>query len=136
MNFRAMTTEDYEYLKDHSASRGIFKDTPEVVEYAFSLEHQGKLLASGGFRFINLTTAWAWLDLTHHAGEHIIETYRVVKEWIEKFTEDKGIKRLQAYIDPEFPEAIRTAQHLGFKYESDMKNFYGDRHAYMYVRIL
>ena len=136
MNFRAMTTEDYEYLKDHSASRGIFKNTPEVTEYSFSLEHKGELLASGGFRLINLSTAWCWLDMTHHAGSHIQTLYRVVKEWIEKFTEDKNIKRLQAYVDPDFPEGIRLVQHLGFERESNMELFYGDRDAYLYKRII
>jgi len=131
-----MTDEDYEYLKDHSASRGIFKNTPETTEYSFSLEHEGRLLGSGGFRLINHTTTWCWLDLTHHAGEHIQTVYRVVKEWMEGFVKDKGIKRLQAYIDPEFPEAIRTVQHLGFERESNMELFYGDRDAYLYKRII
>ena len=131
-----MTTEDFEYLKNHSASRGIFKDTPEVTEYSYSLEHEGKLLASGGFRLINTTTAWAWIDLSHHAGSHIQTLYTVVKRWIDEFVEDKGIKRLQAYLDPQFPEGIRLAQHLGFTRESNMKNFYGDRDAFLYVRVI
>lgn len=136
MLFRAMTTEDYEYLKDHSASRGIFKNTPDVTEFSYSLEHDGKLLASGGYRLINETTAWAWIDLTHDAGNHILSLYNATKKWTEEFVKDKGIKRLQAYIDPNFPEAIRLAQHLGFERESNMKNFYGDRDALLYVRLI
>jgi len=93
-----MTKEDYEYLKNHSVSRGIFKNTPEVIEYSFSLEHENKLLGSGGFRMINLTTAWCWLDLTENSRKHRVESYRVIKEWLEIFVKDKGIKRLQAYI--------------------------------------
>jgi len=136
MKFREMTSEDYEYLKDHSASRGIFKNTPEVTEYNFSLEHEGKLLASGGFRLINLTSAWCWLDMTYDAGNHIHTLYRVIKEWIDIFVSEHGIIRLQAYIDPEFPEGVNTVQHLGFKRESNMEKFYGDRDAYLYVRII
>ena len=94
------------------------------------------MLGSGGFRLINMTTAWTWLDLTHDAGSHIRSVYRVISEWIDIFVKDKGIKRLQAYIDPDFPEAIRTIQHLGFERESNMELFYGDRDAYLYKRII
>jgi RimJ/RimL family protein N-acetyltransferase len=134
MKFREFTTEDYEYLKDHSASRGIFKNTPAVTEYNYSLEHDGQLLASGGFRLINTTTSWCWLDMTHHAGGHILTVYRVIKEWTDEFVRDHGILRLQAYVDPDFPEAIHMIQHLGFERESNMKNFYPNRDAYLYVR--
>ncbi|MBN2591588.1 MAG: GNAT family N-acetyltransferase [Sedimentisphaerales bacterium] len=131
-----MTKEDYEYLKDHSASRGIFKNTPEKVDYSYSLEHEGTLLGSGGFQLINTTTAWCWLDLTIHAKNYMTEVYRLIKEWIEIFVKDKEVKRLQAYVDPEFPEAIKTVEHLGFKYECDMELFYGDRNAYLYKRLI
>lgn len=136
MKFREMTTKDYEYLKDHSISRGIFKNTPLVTEYSYSLEHEGILLGSGGFRLINETTAWCWLDMTQEAKSHLQTAYRVIKEWMDDFVKDKGIIRLQAYIDPNFPEAIRIVQHLGFERESNMERFYPDRDAYMYKRII
>ena len=136
MKFREMTNEDFEYLKSHSASRGIFKNTPARTEYSFSLEHEGQLLVSGGFRLINLRTAWCWLDMTHHAGSHIQTLYRVISEWIDVFVDEHHLTRLQAYVDPDFPEAIRTVQHLGFERESNMKNFYGDRDAFLYVRLI
>jgi hypothetical protein len=131
-----MTLEDVKYLEDNSVSRGIFKNTPEVTDYSYSLEHEGILLASGGFRLINNTTAWCWLDMSHHAGSHIQTLYRVISEWMEEFIKDKGIKRLQAYIDPLFPEGIRLVQHLGFERESNMTNFYGNRDAYLYRKLI
>lgn len=134
MNFREMTQSDIEFMKDNSISRGIFHKQPKVVEYCYALEHEGKLLGVGGFRLINLTTAWVWFDLTHYSGGHIIKVYRVLKEWLDIFVEQHGLKRVQAYIDPDFPEAIRTAKHLGFKFESVMENFIGDRDAWMYTR--
>lgn len=136
MKFREMTNEDFEYLKDHSISRGIFKNTPIETEFSFSLEHEGTLLGSGGFRLINETTSWVWIDMTYESRKHIHTVYRVIKEWLDVFVKDKGIIRLQAYIDPNFPEAIRTVQHLGFERESNMKRFYPDRDAYLYVRII
>lgn len=136
MNFREMIQSDVDFVKDHSVSRGIFYKQPEVTDFSYTLEHEGEILGIGGIRLINPTTAWAWIDMTHYAGNHIIAVYRVIKEWMDILCKEKGIKRLQAYIEMDFPEAIRMVRHLGFKEESVMKNFMGDKDAFMFVRIV
>jgi RimJ/RimL family protein N-acetyltransferase len=136
MNFRKMTAEDVEFVKDHSASRGIFKNQPDEIDYAYTLENEGQILCIGGIRMINLYSAWAWIDLTHEAGKCITTTYRVIKEWGDSLCKQHNIRRLQAYVETDFPEAIRMVEHLGFKRESTMKNFMGDKDAYLYVRLL
>ena len=135
MNFRETTQEDLDFVSNHSVSRGILKRQPECIDYCFTLEHEGKPLGIGGFRLINTTTAWVWCDLTDCAGSHIIVCYRVLKEWMDIFVKEHGIKRLQAYVELDFPEAIRMVQHLGFEKESIMKSFVGDKDASLYVRI-
>lgn len=136
MNFRETTKEDLEYMTGHSVSRGIQKHCPEQINYCYTLEHEGLPLGVGGFRLINCTTAWCWVDISDRAGSHLIASYRVIKEWIDLFAQEHGIKRLQAYIEVDFPEAIRMAKHLGFKWESDMECFIGDKDAFMFVRII
>lgn len=136
MNFRETTQEDLEFVANHSVSRGILKRQPECIDYCYTLEHEGKPLGIGGFRLINLTTAWAWIDMTDRVGGHLIPAYRVLKEWIEIFIKEHRIKRLQAYVEMDFPEAIRMVQHLGFEKESIMKNFIGDKDASMYVKVI
>jgi len=137
MNFREMTEQDVEYMKTHSVSRGILKHQPIQTEFCFTLENRGNILGIGGFRLINQTTAWCWCDLTEWSHDHVIVTYRVIKEWIDIFVETHGLKRLQAYIEPDFPEAIRMIQHLGFKKESTLESFLPDgRNAFMYKRII
>jgi len=136
MIFREMTQEDIDFVKDHSASRGIFNKMPQQIEFCYALEHEDKILAIGGITLINLTTAWCWLDMTCYAGNHIIVVYRVVKEWLNKLAEDKKLKRLQCYVEPDFPEAIRMVKHLGFKYEYPMPSFIGDKPALMFARII
>ena len=134
MIFRETTAEDIEFVANNSVSRGILKHQPGKVEFTYTLEHKGKPLGIGGFQLINQTTAWAWTDWTHLSGNCIIECYRTVKEWMEIFVKEHEIKRLQAYIEADFPEAVRMAEHLGFVYESTMFNFVGDKSAYMFVR--
>lgn len=135
MIFRETTEKDLIFVANHSVSRGILKRQPEKIDYCYTLEHEGKPLGVGGFRLINETTMWAWVDITDCAGSHIIPAYRVLKEWIDIFVKEHGIKRLQAYIEMDFPEAIRMVQHLGFEKESIMKRFVGDKDASMYVKL-
>ena len=136
MNFRETTQEDLDFVANHSVSRGILKRQPECIDYCYTLEHEGKPLGIGGFRLINLTTAWAWLDMTDRAGGHLIPAYRVIKEWMDIFVKEHEIKRLQSYIAPDFPEAVRMAQHLGFHKESILENFMGDKKdASLYVKL-
>lgn len=135
MKLRDITQEDIEYLKEHSASRGILKNQPPLIEFCYALEHEGRLMGIGGIRLINTTTAWCWIDATPEAKNHIIRVYRIIRDWMQILVEQHKLKRLQAYIEPDFPEAIRMAQHLGFKKESIMKNFLPDGDALMYVRL-
>ena len=136
MEFRQATQEDLAFVADHSISRGIQKLQPEQTEFMYTLEHNGDPLGIGGFRLINTHTAWCWLDMTDRAGGHIIVFYRVLKEWIDQFIADHKLTRLQAYVECDFNEAINMVQHLGFHKESIMKNFMGDKDAFMYVRVL
>ncbi len=135
MNFRTATEEDLAYMAEHSISRGIQKQCPEETDYVYALEHEGAVLGVGGFRLINKTTAWCWVDLSSDSGSHILTVHRVMKEWIESFVKEHGIVRLQAYIECDFTEAITLVQHLGFKKESIMEKFMGDKEAFMYKRI-
>ena len=134
MNFRETVQSDLDFMADNSVSRGIQKHCPEQIDYCYTLEHKGNVLGVGGFRFINLTTSWVWYDFAPLAGQHIIVVYRVLKEWMDVFVKEHGIKRLQAYIEIDFPEAVRTAKHLGFRKESTMQSFVGNQPAYLYVR--
>ncbi len=136
MDFRETTEKDLEYMADHSVSRGIQKRQPEQLEYMFTLEHEGEVLGTGGFRLINSTTSWCWLDMSDKSGKHIRTCYRVIKEWIDIFVKEHGLKRLQAYIEPDFEESIRMVAHLGFRYEFTMKNFIEDKDALMFIKLL
>ena len=136
MNFREAVQSDFDYLADHSISRGIQKRLPEQVDYVYVLEHEGAVLCLGGFQMANLTTAWCWIDISSEVGDHIVMMYRVIRDWIEKFCKDHKIRRLQAYVECDFSEAITLVQHLGFHKESIMKKFMGDNDAFMYAKVI
>ena len=133
MEFREATKEDFDFVADHSVSRG--KIHPEKASYVYTLEHEGQPLCIGGFRLMNYNTAWCWIDLTDLSGGHIRTVYRVTKEWIESFMEEHDLSRLQATVECDFDEAIRMVQHLGFKKESIMKRYVNNKDAFMYVKL-
>lgn len=133
MEFREMRESDAEFVANHSTSRNSFKLLTEDTDFSYALEHEGNILCVGGIRLITPTVAWTWFEFTHFAGSHVTIVYRAIKDWRDNLCKLHGIQRLQAYVDIEFPEAIRMAQHLGFHRESLMENFIGDKPAAMYV---
>ena len=133
MEFRTATTEDLVFAADHSISRG--KMQPDCIDYVYTLEHDGVPLCVGGFKMMNHTTAWCWIDITDIAGKHIIAMYRVIRDWIDNFKEKHNLIRLQAGVECDFEEAIRMVEHLGFKKESIMRKHTNGRDVFMYVLI-
>jgi RimJ/RimL family protein N-acetyltransferase len=132
LEFREATKEDFDFVADHSVSRG--KVHPEYIDYVYTLEHDGKPLCIGGFKMVNYDTAWCWIDITDVAGNHTIAMYRVIRDWIDSFVKEKDLTRIQATVECDFEEAIRMVRHLGFRKESIMKNYVNDKDAFMYVR--
>ena len=137
MEFRETIREDISYMADHSISRRDQKPCPERINYCYTLEHEGIPLIVGGFSLINATTAWCSFDLSDEAGGHLIEVYRAIKEWGDIFVKEHGIRRLQCFVEVDFPEAIRVVERCGFvkEFEKPMKNFIDDKDAYLYVRL-
>lgn len=133
MEFRQLTQEDIDYVREHSISQPKLAATNEA-DNNFALVHEGITLGMGGIRMLTDTTAWAWVEMTEDAKKHLATGYRVIKDWMNKLCEIHKIKRLQAYVQADFPEGISMAKHLGFHVESMMGKFIGDKHAYMFVR--
>ncbi len=124
MIFREAINEDFDVMPK--------SELVEYVNHVYTLEDNGKPIMVGGFRMINKTSAWCWVELGDTDG-HITTMYRTIKEWIDAFIEIHEIERLQAFVRMN-DKAIRLVEHLGFQKESIMKNFFGDEDAFMYAR--
>jgi RimJ/RimL family protein N-acetyltransferase len=133
MIFREATQEDIEFAVGHSASRGP-KECPHTVDHVFCLEHDGALLAVGGLKMILPTTAWCWMIWSTFASDHTRTVYRVTKEWLDILMRNHELRRVMAAVEPDFPEAVRTVEALGFVKESVMPKFFGDRPGWLFVR--
>ena len=134
MQLREATQADLEYMADHSISRGQ-KEFPVSIDIISCLEHEGVILYVGGVKLMTPTVAWCWMDLSVESMEHLYSGYRILTEWLGKIIETHKLIRLMAAVECNFPQAIRTIEHLGFERESIMKNWVDGRPAFLYVRL-
>ena len=134
MIFRDTIQSDLDYMATHTMSRGVQKSCPEQISYMYTLEDDGVPLGIGGFQLLNKYSSWCYVDISPTGHKNIILSYRTIKEKINEFCKEHNLRRLQAYVECDFPEAIRLVEHLGFTNESRMKNFVGNKDAYMYAR--
>ncbi len=131
-----MILADIDFVAAHSISQGVIDKQPDTIDFSYCLEEDGKILGIGGIRLITPTVAWAWVNMAEYNDSAYVIANRVLamREWMEKLVQEHGIKRLQAYVDVNFSEAIRLVEHLGFQCESIMKKFIGDGDAWMFVK--
>jgi len=125
MILRNATAEDVVQVSQDSMSRGCLDRQPEVVDFVYALEHEGVVLGIGGVKLLNPHTAWCWFDLSRAARKHIVAVFRRIRDQLDALSRVHGIGRMMAAVDASFPEAIRTARHLGFEQESVLKDFFG-----------
>ena len=134
MLIRNATPTDIKAVAVMSISRGN-KEFPESVDHVYAAEHDGAVLGVGGIKLMTPTVAWCWMDWSEGIRGHMIPIYRMVWDWLDTLVKLHGLKRLMAAVECDFPEAIRTVEHLGFHQESIMLNWNGDKSAYLYVRL-
>lgn len=134
MILRNATQSDLDYIAGNNISDGL-KEHPADINVLVTIEDAGRVMAVGGLKMMNPTSAWCWINLTPQAVESIHSVYRMIGDWINKIIEDKGLIRVMAAIDPKREDCIRLCEHLGFEKESIMLDFFGRQPALMYVRI-
>lgn len=134
MKLRELQQADLTYMAENARDKDYYKQPLEQIDYMYALEHDDDILMIGGFRMITDTTAWAWMDLSYAGLERIYTCYRILNEWIHRFCKQRNIARLEACVEVGFEAGVNLATHLGFKYESRKKNFFGNRPADLYVR--
>jgi len=134
MKLRLPVAEDFEYMTEHCINRSREFKQLDAIDELVTLEHDGIPLLVGGFRMINSSTAWCWIDMSDDVSSNLIPVFRVIKGWIDMFIKERDLTRLQSFVRTDFDAAIRMVEHLGFKRESTMKDFFRDGDAFMYTR--
>jgi RimJ/RimL family protein N-acetyltransferase len=136
MILRDLKPEDIAFLAGHSTSGGCFRDMPKKAIIAKTLEHEGRLLASGGLALLNKDAALVWLDIAEEGHQHDIAMYRQIRNWLDTVPKELGLKCLMATIDSGFAAGIHLARHLGFYQTGTIPGFFGERGGLLFVRNL
>jgi hypothetical protein len=135
MQIRETIDEDFAFVTDGSLTEGE-KRYDERENYTYTMEHDGVIMCIGGFKMMNRSTAWCWLDISCEAEKHKLSMIRTIKGWIDAFAYEHKLKRIQAYVDAGYYEGLKFIEHLGFERESLMKDAMPNGDAIMYRRLL
>ena len=106
------------------------------AERSFSLIDNGNLIVSGGIVPIFEGLGEAWLEPSDKITDYKLRMIKTLRHHIDKITEEDGLRRLQAAVRADFPEAVRFIEFMGFKREGLMEAYGPDGSDYfLYARI-
>jgi hypothetical protein len=97
----------------------------------YTVRHCGKVVMCAGVVSLWEGRGSAWALLSRDAGKCMRQVHRAVKE----FLDGCGIKRVEAYVYPDFIPGHRWARMLGFEHEGLMRSFQRGADMDMYARI-
>lgn len=101
---------------------------------AYSAMADGRIIACAGVATVWPGRGAAWALLSKDAPCHFIAVHRAVRDFLDHC----GIRRIEAYVDPEFVAAHRWMRMLGFRQETPepMPGFLEDGRAMLlYARV-
>ena len=99
---------------------------------SFTLDAADLPVAAAGITPMWDSRAFAWALITVDAGKHM----RTLTRAVLRFLNGCPVRRIEAYVAPDFPAAIRWMQILGFSIEGRMRAFTPEGHdCFMYARI-
>jgi len=93
--------------------------------------YHGKIVICAGVVNLWQGRGSAWALLAGDAGKCMRQIHREV----ERFLDGCGIRRVEAYVHPDFEPGHRWARMLGFEREGLMRAFQRGADMYMYSRI-
>lgn len=91
----------------------------EQAGNAFSVLHEGRVIACGGLMEIWPGRAMIWAFMSKLAGPHMRTLHRAVLGYLHQ----ANWQRIEAYAASEFPQGQRWLEMLGFKHEGTMRKF-------------
>lgn len=86
-----------------------------------SIFHDGSCIACMGIITLYEGRGYIWSIMGEDAGKHMVKIHKIATSLLEQIA--PTMRRIEAYVDCDFPQAIRWIKMLGFEKEGIMKNF-------------
>ncbi len=142
MEFRKATQDDLDFVRAHPFE-GAVKDYPYLDvpdDNTYAVKYEGSLVAVGGLQVRWEGVGLLWLILTADCKKDGIHGFRAlcaIKDKTDLLIEKNGIWRAEAVVRPDFKQAIKMVEFLGFKKEATMEQYYPDKtDGFLYARII
>lgn len=104
--------------------------------WAFTAMIDGIPIACGGISLQEWNKAEVWAVFSSSFKQHKLFIYRFIKTAIVEGIKKFNIIRLQATIDPQYPENIKWIESLRFEYEGILRKYGPQNQDYwMYSRL-
>ena len=141
MIFRQSTQEDLDFVKANPYE-GSVKDYPYMEvpnDNCYTAIFQDKIVGVGGTIIHWKGVAEVWLILTADCrkdGAHGLIALGAIKDKMEELLKINNIRRAQATVRADFPQAIRMIEFFGFEREGLLRQYCPDKgDAYRYAKI-
>lgn len=141
MEFRKSTQEDLDYVRSNPFEDAV-KYYPYLVvpeDSCYTAVFEGNVVAVYGLERICEGVSWVWLIMTagcKKKGVFGIIAIHTIRDKLEELLRNNNIRRAQATVRPDFTEAIKMIEFLGFEKEGLMKQYYLDKtDAILYARL-
>lgn len=120
MNIIAFKPEHAALIQLQTMQFGVSIDVADqITGPAWTGEVDGQPIICAGFMPIWEGRAFAWALLAQSAGRHMAAVHRAARERIRA----ARFRRLEAYVDPRYPQAARWVSMLGFQREGLLRRF-------------
>lgn len=142
MEFRQATQEDLDYVR-LNPFEGAVKNYPYMEvpdENTYAVIYEGSLVAVGGLYVRWEGVGLLWLMLTADCkkdGLHGLRALCAIEDKTDELIKKNSLWRAEAIIRPDFKQAIKMMEFLGFKKECTLEKYMPDKtDAFLFKRIL
>jgi len=141
IEIRPIQDGDMAYVRANPLQESV-KGYPDLVPSpdSYTCLFDGKIVAVGGVVIYLEGIGEIWLMLTKQAREdgfRGLAAFNTIKKKIEEFIVEHKLRRVEAQVRSDFPEALRMIKALKFNYEGTKKEATPDRvDMQMFARII
>lgn len=142
MIFRKAIQEDLDYVRANPFE-GAIKNYPYMEvpsEHCYTAVFEGEIVGVGGLEIHWEGVAEVWLILTANCkkdGFCGVIALTAIKDKMDELIKTNNIRRAQATVRTEFPQAIKMIEFFDFQREGLLREYCPDKSdAYRYAKIL